>query len=918
MLNLSAQELPPVNTFSPEDYRGESQNWSISQSKEGFIYVANNKGLLEFNGADWKLYPTPNETIMRSVKVVENKIFTGFYMDFGYWIKDQYGVLQYSSIAKRNKISPLEDEQFWSIIEMDGWVLFQSFQRIYLYNLKTEAFKVINSETTITKMFKVDNTIYFQQVNKGIYKIEKGEAKLISGSEILKENSIVFMSKNEGSLIFLTDSKGFYKFENNNLSPWNITSNQNLNKRTIYNGIQLSNGDFVLGTISHGAIYLLKNGEIKYELNQKNGLNNNTVLSLFEDKDSNVWLGLDSGISVVNIKSPFKIYKDISGNIGTVYTSIIFNNNLYIGTNQGLFYKKYKSKEDFILIKGTEGQVWCLVEIDGNLFCGHNTGTFLIDSNNVNKISNSQGTWGIKKLDTTTLIQGNYNGLHILKKKDNRWLYSHKIKGFDNSSRYFEVYENNTVFVNHEYKGVFKLKVDKDFKEVLEIKKVTSVNKGIHSSLLKYHNQIIYSYKKGVYKFSSKQDLFVKDTILSKLFSPEDYMSGKLVFDPSTDKIWGFSTDNISYIVPDELSSNLKLNEIHVSERLRKGAIGFENIEKLDNQNYLLGTSNGYIIIDLDKLQNKTEFVIEVNSIKNSTLHGDEKELTFNDKGKLSFKKNNIEFFYNVPYYGNDLTVNYQYKLKGQTDQWSNWTANANVLFKNLSFGDYTFNVRARVGNNLTSNTYKYKFTVLRPWYLSTGMIIGYVFMILLFSLFMHNTYKRYYKKQRERLLEKQQKDFEFKALANERELMRVKNDQLKADVENKNRELAISTMSIIKKNEFLNTIKGELKSGESTGAKKVIKIINENINNTDDWQMFKEAFNNADKDFIKKIKDIHPALTPNDLRLCAYLRLNLSSKEIAPLLNISPRSVEVKRYRLRKKMDLPHESNLTEYILKV
>ena len=67
---------------------------------------------------------------------------------------------------------------------------------------------------------------------------------------------------------------------------------------------------------------------------------------------------------------------------------------------------------------------------------------------------------------------------------------------------------------------------------------------------------------------------------------------------------------------------------------------------------------------------------------------------------------------------------------------------------------------------------------------------------------------------------------------------------------------------------------------------------------------------------FIKKIKSLHPELTPNDLRLCAYLRLNLPSKEIAPLLNISHRSVEVKRYRLRKKMNLDHKENLTEYIL--
>jgi len=116
-----------------------------------------------------------------------------------------------------------------------------------------------------------------------------------------------------------------------------------------------------------------------------------------------------------------------------------------------------------------------------------------------------------------------------------------------------------------------------------------------------------------------------------------------------------------------------------------------------------------------------------------------------------------------------------------------------------------------------------------------------------------------------------------------------------------------------------LNSIKSELKEKNDTiNLKPVIKIIDKNLNNTDDWKFFQEAFNNADKDFLKKIKSKHPDLTPNDLRLCAYLRLNLSSKEIAPLLNISPRSVEVKRYRLRKKMNLDHDYSLTNYILEI
>jgi len=152
------------------------------------------------------------------------------------------------------------------------------------------------------------------------------------------------------------------------------------------------------------------------------------------------------------------------------------------------------------------------------------------------------------------------------------------------------------------------------------------------------------------------------------------------------------------------------------------------------------------------------------------------------------------------------------------------------------------------------------------------------------------------------------------------KKLVQLKNEKLKLDIESKNRELAVSTMSLIKKNEFLHNIKKELKDKEGAGQdlKKVIKIIDKNLNNTDDWKLFEEAFNNADKDFLKQIKTMHPSLTPNDLRLCAYLRLNLTSKEIAPLLNISYRSVEVKRYRLRKKMNLPHESSLTSYILEI
>ena len=167
--------------------------------------------------------------------------------------------------------------------------------------------------------------------------------------------------------------------------------------------------------------------------------------------------------------------------------------------------------------------------------------------------------------------------------------------------------------------------------------------------------------------------------------------------------------------------------------------------------------------------------------------------------------------------------------------------------------------------------------------------------------------------------MERKQRDFALSQLENEKVIMRLKNEKLQGEIFSKTRELSVSTMNIINKNELLRTIKDELTLvKDETNIKPVIKIINKNIANTSDWELFQEAFNNADSDFLKKVKTLHTSLSPNDLRLCAYLRLNLSSKEIAPLLNISVRSVEIKRYRLRKKMDLPHEDSLVAYILNI
>jgi AraC family chitin signaling transcriptional activator len=188
----------------------------------------------------------------------------------------------------------------------------------------------------------------------------------------------------------------------------------------------------------------------------------------------------------------------------------------------------------------------------------------------------------------------------------------------------------------------------------------------------------------------------------------------------------------------------------------------------------------------------------------------------------------------------------------------------------------------------------------------------------LLLSVINHLYQVRYYR-QKEKIDKEAKKELALMKLENEKEIVILKNDNLNNEVEAINKELASTAMAIVKKNELLNTIKYKLQQEKDNhSVKSALKIIDENMENNTDWKSFQEAFNNTDRDFLKKLKALHPLLTPSDLKLCVYLRLNLSSKEIAPMLNISAQSIEIKRFRLRKKMDLGHEQNLTEYILNI
>jgi DNA-binding CsgD family transcriptional regulator/ligand-binding sensor domain-containing protein len=918
---LFSQEFPPIIKYSSAVYGAGNQSWMIAQDNQNFLYFANNDGLLEYDGTNWQLYPTPNETILRSVKVIGNKVFTGCYMNFGYWTRQTNGKLKYTSLSDTIKNKILDDEQFWNILQYDQWILFQSLNRIYIYDTKTGKFKIIAPKNGVIKSFAPKNAIYFQTIKEGLFEIESGKAKLVSDHPILKKFTIVNVFAKEDGLLIQTQLDGIYKLAGNNLTRFVTDVDAELKASFVYSSQLLQDGSFALGTVSNG-IYILSNaGKLKYHISQSKGLSNNTALSLFEDKDQNLWAGLDNGINCININSPVHSFTDDTGVLGTVYASASFNGLLYVGTNQGLFCRPNQSNSEFKFINGTKGQVWSLFVYDNTLFCGHDSGTFIINNDSARSIFSSSGTWKFEAVPNlkNQLLQGNYYGISVLEEINNQWVFKNKIEGFDYSSRYFEITNNFDVYVSHEYKGIFRLKVDKTLLKTRGFYTYKSPKKGKNASLVKFNNVVYYAFKGGIFKLNPNTKLFEKDNLLSSIFEKDEYTSGKLIVDNSN-KIWLFSKNYIHYFSAGKLSNQLKQNVIPIPSSLTNSMLGFENITQISKSTYLIGTTDGYYTLNIDDLsfKNYSVFITDISVNKQNEIL---KNVAIQSEGSFNSNENNITLNYTVPEYNKYINSEYQYLLEGFQNDWSEWSTKATVNFKNLSPGKYTFKVRAKYANTILQNTATYTFVILKPWYLTNLACFVYFLLILILAYFINKAYRNFYHKQKEKLIEENNLLLEIKELENEQQLMKLRNEQLSLDVDNKNRELAVSTMSLNSKNELLAFIKEELKKNtqnDSNNIKSVISTINKNITEEDSWNVFKEAFDNADKDFLKRIKQLHPLLTPNDLRLCAYLRLNLSSKEIAPLFNISVRSVEIKRYRLRKKMDLQHENGLVEYILAV
>lgn len=931
---------PFIRNYNRSDYNGGNQTWAIQHAYNGMMYFANNDGLLEFDGKQWATYALPNNSIVRAIKNgPDSLLYAGGFNELGYFKLGEMGGAEFHSLIDLIPEDKRDFGEIWKIyIHPDG-IIFQTFTQFMIY--KNHKFDIVMAPSMFHFSFVVNNEYYVNDRKKGLMRYALGNLHPLIGTEKLIGKEIWGMTDYGNELLISTASNGYFIYDGAILTQGNKLSNNFLKRNQIYCNHKLKSNELIFGTIQKGILFTDANGNPVQNLSMDDGLQNNTILCMEVDNSGNLWLGTDHGIDYIEISSPIT---SLSNNFGlsTGYTAIVQDDYLYLGTNQGLFVKKLsdfnyfnENSKKLEMINSTMGQVWNLTNIDGTLFCGHNNGTFIIEGKRAKQISEIGGGWNYLQLPSnkSKVISGTYTGLSLYTKENGKWQFIKQYEGFPESARSMQFDKDGSLWIVHGYKGIYHLLFDQNYDSILKFDFYNSENSNLTSQVLdvvKINGVLSFTTRDGIYKYSKGKNNFEKNAVIEALFGDQNV---EKIYEDNEGGYWYFINKTVGVIRKRE---DGKYNNINLPFAQLEGNFvnSFEFVYSYDKNNIFIATENGFIHYNPQKnntVQSQPFLAYLRNvDIKNNNKSRGDTNLNFKNI-VLEHYQNDIAFTYSANDFINPDKVLFSTILDGYEKEWSGWQYKNTREFTNLFEGDYTFKIKAKNTKSQLSNVVEISFKVNPPFYRSKIayfiyflIFIGIIFLVVYIIKRRFEKAKNKSKLQQEEIFRKKEEQLQREALQKEKEIIKMRNDKLRQEMKLKDKELANSTMQMLQKNEILITLKEELKklalsSKDETSiheVKHLLRKINKEIDSDNQWKVFETHFESVHEEFLKRIKQQYPNLTPRELKLCAYLRMNISSKEISVLMNISTRGVEITRYRLRKKLNLNRQTNLTDFIL--
>ncbi len=910
--------IPNIESFSKKDYAAGTSNWSIIAMKNGNILSANNSGLLSYNGVNWNLKTLPNRTIARSLCLSDSeRIYIGGQDEIGYYVADSIGDLRFISIREEIPEQHLPLEDVWESIAIGQSIYFRSSNKVFIYH-EEDGFNVLEPNSPIVSIDAINNEAYFTDTKQGIVSVNAQLAMPLRGTPIIGTQIVSILPFSKRELLVLTEQDGAYLVTDNIVTPIKTQAYQFLRKNRVNCAVALSYDQFAIGTQFGGIVIIDQFQDIISVYNKSNHLINNNVRSLVSDEFGSLWAGTNNGISKIDLASRLRVFYPDGDEQNSTYDVALREDQLFVGSNSGLYTTEISTignrymHDGFTKVQESDGQVWGVNVIDDQVLVGHNEGPYILQKNRLVKIVDRPGVWKFIPTKKDFLYVGTYTGVDIYQWQNGLPVYIKTLEGFAESSRIIISVRDNEVWVSHPYRGIYRLTHNEDFENVVAEKygEASGLPSGLGNYIFDIDGVPTVTSNVGVYSFDRASNIFrenkiyhligAKDNNIRRLLDEGYYIGehevGRLILDRN-------KKDTIKQVFPE-------LKDVFVG--------GFETMFELDSIHILVCSDKGMILYNSSESNHLSIPRVEIHEVRLAKLDNHVIQYGYGvdsqDEIQLKSNENAIRFLFNST--DHNIRSNYRFRLIGLDEDWSDWTDKISKEYNNLSHGSYVFEVQTMDMYDRVSESSIYRFNIKAPWYLSALAKVIYTALFISGFLLLYLVPRKKYKSETKVLqLAKKQSEEEIKEL---------KTLQLETEITHKNAQLASSTLHLVQKNETINKIRSEIENVRKKvkdpeakkELKKVISVLSDDERLENDWESFSVHFDQVHSDFLKRLKAQYPDLTRKDRKMAAYLRMNLSTKEIAPLLGISVRGVEIGRYRLRKKMNLDTGIKLRKYMV--
>lgn len=919
------RSIPLLKRFESVDYNGGIQSWAFDQDSSGFLYAANNMGLLEFDGNKWTRYDVPFCTRLRAVKVDdENKIFVGGQGQIGYFSMTENG-LEFSSLLQLLPPDQQDIAETWKIFNHQQKIYFLTESQFFVYD--GNAIQALQLPGYIQQAFKIGGQLMVQVYNAGLFSIIDDKFIPLEGTAQIPE-IIAALPKSEGNYYF-TKWGQIFEEVGDGYQEVGIPFEMG----TITDAIKLSNGEFVVGT-QNGGMYIFNSDlTFKQHLTKNEGLSDRTIKALYEDGFQNLWVALNNGIDYLELSLPLSLIYDEVGLEGTGYAACKFNDRVYLGTNNGLFSQKNDGDnlldDPYALVPGSEGQVYNFSIVENDLILNHDRGAFQIENNKL-KSFYWIGSWIFVPTAIPGLILGgDYRGISYYRKTNGLWTKIGEIPGLNESSRLMEFENDSTLWMSHGSKGVFRFKFDKKMNLKGDVE-FYGRNDGFPSknkiSVYSLNGKLVFTSEKGIYDFNNNTLNFSPNSFFNKWLGTDHVNE---IISNGDNTIYYIQDQKVGMLIQETFGTYKKETGIfkHINKLLNDD---LPNISILDDKNVLIGAKEGFVLYNPAKEFSINEnFKVIIRSV----------EIKFSDDSIINYSplkvgnkeiaiNQSIKFNYASPYFDGFEDLKYSYRLVPMNEKWTNWTPVGQKEYPYLPSGDYTFEVKALNVYGLESEVSSFSFKVLKPWYFSTWATVMYLFAGLMFVIFILLLQKRKHDAENSLITQKSEqaiksKEEEIDQISKESKskIENLISEKLRTEINLKNDQLTTITMHLMSNSDFLQNIRKKIEiymqqGGDRKELGNLIKTIDDHLSDTNSWDQFAYHFDQVHSGYLKKLSENNVKLSPREIKLASFLRMNMSSKEISKLMNISDRGVELARYRLRKKMKLGRDQNLVEYLI--